>query len=141
MYGGIKVENKSRFITPGVMLFAGAVSMIIMMIRRYDLFKMLWILLVVLIVFYIIGDIARYIYNTIRPRIIPASLDLDTIAQQVEKRLEGNHDVVYLDEDPTSVGSSEMINRVDDETESEDETSYLDDALEEEYSDESLSES
>ena len=135
------MENKSRFITPGVMLFAGAVSMIIMMIRRYDLFKMLWILLVVLIVFYIIGDIARYIYNTIRPRIIPASLDLDTIAQQVEKRLEGNHDVVYLDEDPTSVGSSEMINRVDDETESEDETSYLDDALEEEYSDESLSES
>lgn len=135
------MENKSRFITPGVMLFAGAVSMIIMMIRRYDLFKMLWILLVVLIVFYIIGDIARYIYNTIRPRIIPASLDLDTIAQQVEKRLEGNHDVVYLDEDPTSVGSSEMYNRTDDETESEDETSYLDDAFEEEYSDESLSES
>lgn len=96
----IKVENnKSRFITPGIMLFAGALAMIIMLIKQYDFYKMLWTLLVVLIVFYFIGDIARYLYSTIRPRVIPATLDLDSIAQQAEKRLIEDEEIEYLDDD------------------------------------------
>ena len=42
------------------MLFAGALASIIMYIRKYDFYKMLWVLLIVLVVFYIIGDIVRY---------------------------------------------------------------------------------
>lgn len=134
------MENKSRFITPGIMLFAGAVSMIIMMIRKYDLYRMLWTLLVVLIVFYVIGDITRYIYNTIRPRIIPASLDLDNIAKQVEERLGSTQDVVYLDDNPAGGASAEPSFGQDELNVEEEGTTYLEDAFEE-YTDESLSES
>lgn len=134
------MENKSRFITPGIMLFAGAVSMIIMMIRKYDLYRMLWTLLVVLIVFYVIGDITRYIYNTIRPRIIPASLDLDDIAKQVEERLGSTQDVVYLDDNPVVGASAEPSFGQDELNVEEEGTTYLEDAFEE-YTDESLSES
>jgi hypothetical protein len=65
------MDDKTRFITPLLMLFAGAVSSIIMYLRGYEFTKMLWILLIVLVIFYFIGDTARYIYSGIRPRIIP----------------------------------------------------------------------
>lgn len=135
------MENKSRFITPGIMLFAGAISMIIMIWRKYELYRMLWTLLVVLVVFYIIGDIARYIYSTIRPRIIPASLDLENLTKQVEERIGANHGIAYLDES-SAVGETLGDTDVSSGSENtEEEVSYLEDAFEEEYSDESLSES
>jgi hypothetical protein len=65
------MEDKTRFITPLLMLFAGAVASIIMFVRGYELTRMLWALLIVLIIFYFVGDTARYIYAKIKPRIIP----------------------------------------------------------------------
>ena len=67
--------NKVKLITPFLMLFAGAVASIIMYIRNFELVDMLWILLIVLLVFYVIGDIIRYIYAAIRPRIITQDID------------------------------------------------------------------
>ncbi len=67
------MSNKTQLITPFLMLTAGTIASVIMYVRGFDFNKMLWNLLIVLIIFYIIGDIARYIYATIKPRIIPAS--------------------------------------------------------------------
>lgn len=92
------MEKKSQFITPFVMLLAGAVSLIIMMIRGVEFYRMLWTLFIVLIVFFVIGDIARYLYSTISPRVIPASIDLNTIAQIAERRMQEEPDTVYLDD-------------------------------------------
>ena len=64
-------NGKIRLITPFLMLFAGALASIIMFIKEYDLYTMLWILLIVLIVFYVIGDVARYLYMSVQPRVIP----------------------------------------------------------------------
>ncbi|MCM1182834.1 MAG: hypothetical protein NC337_05640 [Roseburia sp.] len=63
--------NKVRLITPFLMLSAGAIASIIMYINEYEFERMLWILLIVLLVFYVIGDTVRYLYASIRPRIIP----------------------------------------------------------------------
>lgn len=67
--------NKVKLITPFLMLLAGAVASIIMYIREFEFERMLWVLLIVLIVFYIIGDVVRYIYAAIRPRIISPDAD------------------------------------------------------------------
>ncbi len=63
--------NKVRLITPFLMLSAGAIASIIMYIKGYEFERMLWVLLIVLLIFYVIGDIVRYLYASIRPRIIP----------------------------------------------------------------------
>lgn len=63
--------NKVRLITPFLMLSAGAIASIIMYIKEYEFEQMLWVLLIVLLVFYAIGDVVRYLYASIRPRIIP----------------------------------------------------------------------
>jgi len=52
-----------------------------MYIRNVDLYRMLWGLLIVLVIFYILGDIARYLYASVRPRIIPSG----NLAEMVEK--------------------------------------------------------
>ena len=67
--------NKVKLITPFLMLLAGAVAAIIMYIRDFELVDMLWVLLIVLVVFYFIGDTIRYIYAAIRPRIIDQDVD------------------------------------------------------------------
>lgn len=67
--------NKVKLITPFLMLLAGAVAAIIMYIRDFELVDMLWVLLIVLVVFYFIGDTIRYIYAAIRPRIIDQDID------------------------------------------------------------------
>ena len=41
------MENKVKLITPFLMLLAGAIASIIMYIRHFDLFTMLWVLLLV----------------------------------------------------------------------------------------------
>ena len=73
--------NKTGLITPFFMLLAGAIAAIIMYVRGFDLNTTLWGLLIVLVIFYIIGDIARYLYASIRPRIIPA----DNLEMMVQK--------------------------------------------------------
>ena len=75
------MENKTQFITPFLMLTAGTIASIIMYIRKFDLNSMLWGLLIVLVIFYILGDIARYLYASVRPRIIPSG----NLAEMVEK--------------------------------------------------------
>lgn len=62
--------NKTGLITPFLMLLAGSVASIIMYIRNFEFYTMLWVLLIVLLIFYVIGDIARYLYATVRPRVI-----------------------------------------------------------------------
>lgn len=73
--------NKTGLITPFFMLLAGAIASIIMYVRGFDLTTMLWGLLIVLVIFYIIGDVARYLYASIRPRIIPT----DNLEMMVQK--------------------------------------------------------
>lgn len=75
--------NKTGLITPFFMLLAGAIASIIMYVRGFDLTTMLWGLLIVLVIFYIIGDVARYLYASIRPRIIPAG-DLEVMVQKAK---------------------------------------------------------
>jgi len=75
--------NKTGLITPFFMLLAGAIAAIIMYVRGFDLTTMLWVLLVVLVIFYIIGDVARYLYASIRPRIIPTG-DLELMVQKAK---------------------------------------------------------
>ncbi len=83
--------NKTGLITPFLMLLAGAIASIIMYIRGYELTRMLWGLLIVLLIFYVLGDIARYLYASIRPRIIPTG-DLEQMVQEAKKNgdLTGN---------------------------------------------------
>ena len=76
--------NKTGLITPFFMLLAGAIASIIMYIRGFELTRMLWGLLIVLVIFYIIGDVIRYIYASIRPRIIP-TYELDKMVQAARK--------------------------------------------------------
>ncbi len=75
------MENKTQLITPFLMLTAGTIASIIMYIRKYDLNRMLWGLLIVLVIFYVLGDIARYLYASVRPRVIPTG----NLAAMVEK--------------------------------------------------------
>ena len=83
--------NKTGLITPFLMLLAGAIASIIMYVRGYELTRMLWGLLIVLLIFYVLGDIARYLYASIRPRIIPTG-DLEQMVQEAKKNgdLTGN---------------------------------------------------
>lgn len=76
--------NKTGLITPFLMLLAGAIASIIMYVRGYELTRMLWGLLIVLLIFYVLGDIARYLYASIRPRIIPTG-DLEQMVQEAKK--------------------------------------------------------
>lgn len=76
--------NKTGLITPFLMLLAGAIASIIMYVRGYELTNMLWGLLIVLLIFYVLGDVARYLYASIRPRIIPTG-DLEQMVQEAKK--------------------------------------------------------
>ncbi len=78
------MENKTQLITPFLMLTAGTIASIIMYIRNVDLYRMLWGLLIVLVIFYILGDIARYLYASVRPRVIPTG-DLALMVEKAKK--------------------------------------------------------
>lgn len=90
--------NKTGLITPFFMLLAGAIASIIMYVRGFDLTTMLWGLLIVLVVFYIIGDIARYLYASIRPRIIPSG-DLELMVQKAKQNGDLTGSVVAFEDD------------------------------------------
>ena len=92
------MENKTKFITPMLMLFAGAVASITMFIKNYELYTMLWVLLVVLIIFYIIGDVVRYIYASVRPRILPQSPDIENMLAKMNGQDEGDEVIEVEDE-------------------------------------------
>lgn len=54
---------KRRWIPPFLMLFAGAVSSIIMLVLHYETQSMLMILIGVLLVFYIIGSLFKWMLD------------------------------------------------------------------------------
>lgn len=129
-------NSKVRLITPLLMLFAGALASIIMYIRKYDFYKMLWVLLIVLVVFYIIGDIVRYLYESVRPNIIPKD-HLDEMLDSIKTG------VVEMEADEESEAEDEEIAEGEEETESEVDMlreDDLDDEPVDEYTDENLDE-
>lgn len=125
------MDNKVKLITPLLMLFAGSLASVIMYIRKYDFYTMLWILLVVLVVFYIIGDVVRYIYASIRPRIIPTADD------EITFPIAGAGNVVERDEDKQEEDlEQEEYNEDGTEEQEYDSSEEYEDDVEEEYQDE-----
>lgn len=129
------MENKTGLITPFLMLTAGTIASIIMYIRKFELDRMLWCLLIVLVVFYIIGDTARYLYATVRPRIIPSG----NLAAMVEQaKLNGDLTgsvVAFADSEKTGEGGDSLEELSADGFMSEEHAGYSD---EEGYSEEDL---
>lgn len=149
--GEYKVENKTRFITPVLMLIGAAVASITMFVKNYELYTMLWVLLVVLIIFYIIGDVVRYIYASVRPCILPQSSDLENMIAKMNVEEEQSDEVVEKNEEETEDAGdagdafAQAVEEEDDveysrESEEYDgyNASYED--LDEEYTDEKLDE-
>lgn len=125
-----------KLITPFLMLFAGAVASIIMYVRHFDLYTMLWVLLVVLVVFYIIGDIVRYIYESIRPRIIPDMDEEELMLERPEDNIVAKEEGEDEDEqDAEKVGTERQT---EEESDAEEEPQMADASEEEGYTDENL---
>jgi hypothetical protein len=103
------MDDKTRFITPLLVLLAGAISSIIMYVRHFELNAMLWTLLIVLIIFYFIGDTVRFIYSKIRPRIIPET-DFSQMEQIARNRMNMMGNVVEVTND-------EMVESTDEDKE------------------------
>lgn len=140
------MENKTKYITPFIMLFAGALAAIIMLVKQYELYRMLWTLLIVLVVFYVIGDVVRYLYASIRPKIIPVD-DLDEMValaargQQIEESSEEEaEDENAFDESTDSEESEHEENAADSEEAYGDSDSSEAAGEDEEYTDEKLDE-
>ena len=100
--------NKVKMITPMIVLTAESFAVVTMYIKKYDLYKMLWILLVVLIVFYLIGDAVRYTYMRIRPRVIPEADDIAKLISKVDPTR------LQLDEKTLSSVSSDGSSKLSD---------------------------
>ena len=98
------MEDKTRLITPFFMLLAGAIASVIMYVRGFEFTRMLWGLLIVLVVFYILGDIARYLYASIKPRIIPSD-DLDRMILDARKNGDLTGSVVAFSDDEQVEGA------------------------------------
>lgn len=136
-------NSKVRLITPFLMLFAGALAAIIMYIKEYEFYRMLWVLLIVLIVFYIIGDIARYLYASAMPRVIPAENYEAVVASMMEKVVakpdaEKAHEEEIAEEVKEN---TEPIEEMEETSEYDmDEEESMDEESVEEYTDENLDE-
>lgn len=128
-------NSKVRLITPFLMLFAGALASIIMFIKEYDLYTMLWVLLIVLIVFYIIGDVARYLYMSVQPRVLPQGEIEEMIAMMNNGVVEKEAEETESTEEATEGDSEEEASQSD----MDDEYS-MDEESVEEYTDENLDE-
>lgn len=130
------MENKTKFITPLIMLFAGAIAEIIMIIRHYELYRMLWTLLIVLIIFYVIGDVVRYLYASVRPTIIPIN-DVDDMLALASGEL------YEKDEETECIPDEELDNDEEvtsEEAENDEEDSNREAQQQEGYTDEELDE-
>ncbi len=99
------MRDKTRLITPFLMLTAGAVASIIMFVRKFELTTMLWILLVVLLVFYVLGDVARYIYASINPRVIPQG-NLSLLVEEARRNGDLTGNVVEFENEEGAEGDS-----------------------------------
>lgn len=125
-------NSKVRLITPFLMLFAGALASIIMFIKKYDFYTMLWVLLIVLIVFYMIGDVVRYLYMSVQPRVLPQDQIEEMIAML-------NNSVVEKDTEETEIVTESDSEEEVSESDMDNEDS-MDEESVEEYTDEKLDE-
>lgn len=128
------MENKTRFITPLIMLLAGAIAEIIMVIRHYELYRMLWTLLIVLVIFYVIGDVVRYLYASVRPTIIPINDVDDMLALASGELYEKGESEEAIDseiDDEEGVTSETTENEEDSNREAQQEEGYTDEELDE----------
>lgn len=97
--------KKRKLIPPFIMLLAGAIVSIAMYISHYELKDMLIVLLCVLIAFYIIGEIYKWMLDRFEAQIEEARMDEGEViekepdesgetgtgtAKQTEDRAEGN---------------------------------------------------
>ncbi len=97
---------------PLIVLTAAAIAEIIMFIRQFELYRMLWILFIVLVIFYIIGDVVQYIYMRIKPRIIPEADDIERLISKVDmSKLQLDEDVLqqYLNDNEDNPEITEDI--------------------------------
>lgn len=129
-------NSKVKLITPFLMLLAGAIASIIMYLKKYDFYKMLWVLLIVLIVFYVIGDVARYLYASVQPRVLPSN-EIDAMIAAMENSVIGKEVDQEEETDEEVVSESEGVE--DEEMDMSEEDS-MDDESVEEYTDENLDE-
>ena len=129
-------NSKVKLITPFLMLLAGAIASIIMYIKKYDFYTMLWVLLIVLIVFYMIGDVARYLYASVQPRVLPSN-EIDAMIAAMENSVIGKEVDKEEETDEEVVSESEGVE--DEEMDMSEEDS-MDDESVEEYTDENLDE-
>lgn len=137
----MKKPRKAKLITPFFMLLAGAITSVILYVRGVDFLTMLLTLLIVLLVFYVIGDVIRYIYEMVQPRVIA----MDVVSFFVD---ENGNPVEGTDEEQSIVILPEDKNVAEDiatETETQDEAdeeafAEEDFAEDDEYSEEDLAE-
>lgn len=132
-------NSKVRLITPFLMLFAGALASIIMFIRDYELYTMLWVLLIVLIVFYIIGDVACYLYRSVQPRVLPQAEIEEMIAVMNNNVVEKETAEEVVEEANKETATEEVSEEETSEYDMNDEYS-MDEESVEEYTDENLDE-
>lgn len=71
----LKRAKKRKLIPPFVMLSAGAIVSIAMFVLRYKTKDMLIILLCVLVVFYIAGELIKWMFDRFEAQIIEARLE------------------------------------------------------------------
>lgn len=127
--------NKTQLITPFLMLTAGTIASIIMYVRKFEFNRMLWSLLIVLVIFYILGDIARYLYASVRPRIIPSG-NLAAMVEAAKKNGDLTGSVVAFSDDAEAAEGDDSLEELSaDGLMSEDGTGYSD---AEGYSEEAL---
>lgn len=126
-------NSKARLITPFLMLFAGALASIIMFIKKYDLYTMLWVLLIVLIVFYVIGDVARYLYMSVKPRVLPQDAIEEMISRMDDGSLERSEEEMMEETQEEDSGEEAQESDMNEEY-------SMDEESVEEYTDENLDE-
>ena len=90
----------------------------------------------VLVVFYIIGDIVRYIYESIRPRIIPDMDEEELMLERPEDNIVAKEEGEDEDEQDAQEAGTEQ--QTEEESDAEEEPQMADASEEEGYTDENL---
>ncbi len=134
----MRKPRKAKLITPFFMLLAGAITSIVLVARGVDFLTMLITLLIVILIFYVIGDVIRYIYEAVQPRVI--SMDelyffVDENGHVVERQAEEEQQDEETSEEEASLTDEVKEASVDEANFTEDD--FVGD---DEYSEEDLAE-
>lgn len=135
----MKKPRKAKLITPFFMLLAGAITSIVMFSRGVDFLTMLVTLLIVLLIFYFIGDVIRYIYEAVQPRVI----SMDELYYFVDENGHVIERTADEEEQQSEESTEEEETKKDEAEESEaQEETFTEDSFEDddEYSEEDLAE-